>query len=178
MFYRAAAALIAVLSFSSAIAGPASTAHDFAFISIEGEPLAMSEFEGQPVLVVNTASRCGYTRQYAGLQALYDQYRAQGLVVLGVPSNSFRQELSSAEDVKDFCEVNFGLDFPMTQIEPVRGERAHPLFGWLQQQGAVPGWNFNKFLIDGDGQFAAHFGAATRPSSAKLRAEITPLLRP
>lgn len=152
------------------------TAHQFNFTSIEGEELAMADYAGKPVLVVNTASRCGFTYQYDGLQALYDAYRDKGLVVLAVPSNDFRQELSSAEKVKEFCEVNFNLDIPMTDIARVKGADAHPLFGWLAAQGAVPGWNFNKFLIDGDGRFVGHFGSGTKPQSPKITALIEPML--
>jgi len=144
------------------------TAHDFSFTAIEGNPLPMAQFAGKPVLVVNTASRCGFTYQYDGLQALYDRYRDRGLVVLGVPSQDFRQELATSEEVKKFCEVNFGLDFPMTEIESVTGADAHPLFLWLAEQGATPSWNFNKFLIDPQGRFVAHYTSSVKPDSAKI----------
>ena len=104
---------------------------DAPFDSIDGGDLRVSDWRGQPVLLVNTASRCGFTYQYDGLQELYDRYRDRGLVVLAVPSNDFRQELSSEEEVKEFCEVNFGLDIPMTTITPVRGSQAHPLYASL-----------------------------------------------
>jgi len=124
------------------------------------------------VLVVNTASRCGFTGQYEGLQALYNDYREKGLVVLGVPSKDFRQELATAEDVKHFCEINYGIDFPMTEIEPVTGDDAHPLFAWMATDGKVPNWNFNKFLIGPDGALLEHYGSSTRPNSAKLVSRI------
>lgn len=152
------------------------SAHDFNFISIEGDPLAMASYAGKPVLVVNTASRCGFTGQYEGLQALYDKHRAQGLVVLGVPSGDFRQELSSNEEVKNFCEMTYGIDFPMTEIEPVTGLRAHPLFAWMAGQGAVPSWNFNKFLIGPDGALVANYGSSVRPDDPHLMAQIESLL--
>jgi len=98
---------------------------DAPFGNIDGGEIRLSDWQGQPVLVVNTASRCGFTHQYDGLQALYDKYRDRGLVVLAVPSDDFRQELSSEAEVKEFCEVNFGLDIPMTTITPVKGSRAH-----------------------------------------------------
>ena len=153
------------------------SAHDFGFVSIEGGPLSMADYSGKAVLVVNTASRCGFTGQYEGLQALYDAYRESGLVVLGVPSDDFRQELSSNEDVKEFCELVYGIDFPMTEIEAVKGPQAHPLFKWMADQGSAPRWNFNKFLIGPKGTLLAHYGSGTRPDSEKLKADIERALR-
>ena len=154
----------------------ATNAHDFVFTAIEGDPLPMSRYAGKPVLVVNTASRCGFTYQYDGLQALYDRYRDEGLIVLGVPSQDFRQELATSEEVKKFCEVNFDLDFPMTEIEGVRGKDAHPLFRWLADQGAKPDWNFNKFLIDPDGEFVMKYGSSVKPDSPKVTDRIAEML--
>ena len=150
----------------------------FVFPSIDGGEIDLAQWRGQPVLVVNTASRCGYTPQYEGLQTLYETYRDQGLVVLAVPSNDFRQELVSDEEVKDFCEVNFGLDFPMTTITSVRGEMAHPFYQWLvAEANFTPGWNFNKVLIAPDGSVAATFGSNARPMSRPVTKAITDLLR-
>ncbi len=168
--------VIAMVLLSGAVRAETRTAHDFGFTAIEGGSLPLSDFAGKPVLVVNTASRCGFTYQYDGLQALYDRYRDRGLVVLGVPSQDFRQELATSEDVKTFCEVNFDLDFPMTEIEKVRGRNAHPLFRWLAEQGAKPEWNFNKFLIAPDGRFVARFGASVKPDSARIGDRIEDLL--
>ncbi|WP_439122453.1 glutathione peroxidase [Marivita sp.] len=159
----------------------ASLAHaamsSFSFPSIDGGEINLEKWHGQPVLVVNTASRCGYTRQYDGLQALYDTYRDQGLVVLAVPSNDFRQELASDDAVKDFCEVNFALDFPMTTITSVRGETAHPFYKWLETEvGFTPRWNFNKVLIAPDGSVAATFGSNARPLSRPVISAITAYL--
>lgn len=149
----------------------------FTFPSIDGGEIDLADWRGQPVLVVNTASRCGFTPQYDGLQALYDRYRDQGLVVLAVPSNDFRQELSSNEDVKDFCEVNFGLDIPMTTITPVLGQGAHPFYRWLRDEaGFAPRWNFNKVLIAPDGSVAATFGSNARPLSRPVISAITAFL--
>lgn len=172
--------MLAVLATCGALSGYAEagerTAHDFSFTAIEGGPLPMAQFAGKPVLVVNTASRCGFTHQYDGLQALYDRYRDRGLVVLGVPSQDFRQELATSEDVKKFCEVNFGLDFPMTEIESVKGADAHPLFQWLAEQGAVPRWNFNKFLIDPEGKFVEVYGSSVKPESSKITQQVETVL--
>jgi glutathione peroxidase len=165
-----AAAFCCSLAAPALSAGP--SAHDFGFTSIEGDPLAMSSYAGKTVLLVNTASRCGFTGQYEGLQALYDTYKDKGLVVLGVPSGDFRQELSSNEAVAEFCEINYGINFPMTEIEPVTGKSAHPLFAWMAEQGSVPRWNFNKFLIGPDGKLIASYGSTTRPDAPKLLAQI------
>lgn len=149
----------------------------FTFPSIDGGEIDLAAWRGQPVLVVNTASRCGYTPQYDGLQELYDTYRDHGLVVLAIPSNDFRQELASDEEVKDFCEVNFGLDFPMTTITSVRGDSAHPFYKWLEAEtGFAPSWNFNKVLIAPDGSVAATFGSNARPMSRTVTDAITALL--
>lgn len=149
----------------------------FSFPSIDGGDIDLAQWRGQPVLVVNTASRCGYTSQYDGLQELYDTYRGRGLVVLAIPSNDFRQELASDEEVKDFCEVNFGLDFPMTTITAIRGDHAHPFYKWLEaESGFTPKWNFNKVLIAPDGSVAATFGSNARPMSRPVTSAITALL--
>lgn len=139
------------------------------FASIDGGVLEMSDWAGQPVLVVNAASQCAYTRQYADLQTLYDRYRAQGLVVLAVPSDDFQQELDSAAEVKEFCEMNFGLDLPMTDITSVRGARAHPFYQWVKAEtGFVPRWNFNKVLVGSDGQIIGTWGSRTEPLSPSM----------
>ncbi|OSQ47308.1 glutathione peroxidase [Marivita geojedonensis] len=149
----------------------------FTFPSIDGGEIDLAEWRGQPLLVVNTASSCGYTPQYDGLQELFDTYRDRGLVVLAVPSNDFRQELASDEAVKDFCEVNFDLDIPMTTITRVIGAEAHPFYKWLEvEAGFTPRWNFNKVLIAPDGSVAATFGSNARPLSRPVTEAITALL--
>ncbi|MFC6635989.1 glutathione peroxidase [Sulfitobacter sediminilitoris] len=147
------------------------------FSNIDGGTLDFSEWAGKPVLVVNTASQCGFTRQYDGLQKLYDTYRARGLVVLAVPSDDFNQELESAEAVKDFCEITFGLDLPMTDITPVRGSDAHPFYQAVKAEtGFSPKWNFNKVLIGPDGSVAGTWGATTKPTSRSITKAIEALL--
>ena len=151
---------------------------DAPFGNIDGGELRLSDWRGQPVLVVNTASRCGFTGQYDGLQALYDTYRDRGLVVVAVPSDDFRQELSSEAEVKEFCEVNFGLDIPMTTITPVRGSQAHPFYASLAREtGFAPSWNFNKVLIAPDGAVAGTWGSVARPTSKEITGRIEALLR-
>ncbi|HEY9039636.1 MAG TPA: glutathione peroxidase [Roseovarius sp.] len=148
------------------------------FNSIDGGTLSVSDWRGQPVLVVNTASQCAFTRQYEGLQNLYNKYRDRGLIVLAVPSDDFRQELATNAEVKEFCELQYGIDMPMTGITHVKGSRAHPLYQSLRDEaGFVPGWNFNKVLIGPDGQVAGTFGSRVDPLSAKITDRIEALLK-
>lgn len=147
------------------------------FPSIDGGTLSIEEWRGQPVLVVNTASQCGFTNQYDGLQALYDRYRAAGLVVLAVPSDDFNQELASAEEVKEFCEINFNLDIPMTEITHVKGAKAHPFYRSVRSAtGFEPKWNFNKILLNADGEVVKSWGSVVKPESAAITSEIEKLL--
>jgi glutathione peroxidase len=154
----------------------ASPATSWSFPSIDGGTLDLADFRGGPVLVVNTASRCGSTPQYDGLQALWERYRDRGLTVFGVPSKSFGQELDSAAAVKDFCEVNFAIDFPMTGLVEVKGPAAHPFYVWAAEQGYAPRWNFYKLLLDGEGRIVAQFDTETEPDDPKLVAAIEALL--
>ena len=146
------------------------------FNSIDGGTLSIEDWRGRPVLVVNTASRCGFTKQYDGLQALHDTYSDRGLVVLAVPSDDFRQELSTEEEIKDFCEVNFNLTIPMTGSTHVRSRNAHPFYQDLSDIGFEPRWNFNKALIGPDGQFIEGWGSTTSPTSRKITSRIEALL--
>lgn len=165
--------------FLSVVAATIATAgvsqHEFP--SIDGGTLSLSDWAGQPILVVNTASQCGFTGQYDGLQALYDTYRNEGLVVLAVPSDDFQQELASAQEVKEFCELNFALDVPMTDITHVKGTEAHPFYRELAEEtGFTPRWNFNKVLIGPDGEVVETWGSATKPQSPKITQLIEALL--
>jgi glutathione peroxidase len=167
-----AAALALVLSLSPALAAPS-----FTFPSIDGGTMDLADWAGRPVLVVNTASLCAFTPQYEGLQALYDAYRDDGLVVLAVPSDSFRQELGSEAEVKDFCEMTFGLDLPMTEITDVQGRDAHPFYRWLaDNHGVAPAWNFAKVLIGPDGAYVADWGPTVNPRSSEITGRIEALL--
>ena len=148
------------------------------FANIDGGTLNLSQWAGQPILVVNTASRCGFTPQYEGLQALYDRYRDQGLVVLAVPSDDFKQELDSAEAVKDFCEITYGLDLPMTDNTPVKGAAAHPFFQSVKAEtGFSPKWNFNKILISPEGKVAGTYGSGVKPMSRTITRKVEELLQ-
>lgn len=157
-------------------AGAAEPAPAFTFRSIDGGSYDMADWRGKPVLVVNTASMCGFTPQYADLQTLSDAYAGKA-VVLAVPSDDFRQELGSDAEVKDFCAINFDLTLPMTTIEHVARGEIHPFYAWVKEtQGFAPGWNFNKILIGPDGQFVKAWGSATKPGSAAITSEIDALL--
>ncbi|MEC7485398.1 MAG: glutathione peroxidase, partial [Pseudomonadota bacterium] len=147
------------------------TAHDFTFENIDGGPLPLSDFAGKTVLLVNTASMCGFTAQYEALQAVYDKYRDAGLVVLGVPSDDFGgQEYDSADEIKQFCEINYGITFPMTDKVRVKGDNAHPFYQWVAAQGRMklPRWNFYKHVIDADGNLVEWFASTTSPDSSKV----------
>jgi glutathione peroxidase len=152
------------------------SAYDFSFTSIDGQPMPLSQYEGKAVLVVNTASFCGFTKQYQGLQALYQSYEAKGLVVIGVPSNDFGgQEPGSATQIKEFCQGAFGITFPLTEKVPVTGEAAHPFYKWAAATlgpKAAPGWNFHKYLVARDGRIVKSFYSGTAPDSKEIVAAI------
>lgn len=155
----------------------AMAAPSFDFASIDGGEIRLDDYRGHPVLVVNTASRCGFTPQYDGLQALHEKYGARGLLVLAVPSDDFRQELSSEQAVKDFCDANFGLTLPMTEITHVKGDNAHPFYKWMKAEHRFePGWNFNKVLLGPEGEVVATYGSFTKPTSRKLTRPIEAML--
>jgi glutathione peroxidase len=151
-------------------------AYQFEFVSLDGDKLPLAAWRGRPVLVVNTASFCGYTPQYRDLEALWQRYRERGLIVLGVPSNDFgEQEPGSAADIKTFCETNYQVDFPLTEKNRVVGAAAHPFYRWVALtlgEAGTPRWNFHKYLIGPDGQLAGAWPAQVRPSDAKITAEI------
>ena len=149
--------------------------YDFKIESITGEVIDLNEFKNKVVLITNTASYCGFTKQYSDLQKLWQKYKEEGLIVLGVPSNSFNQEKSNEKDVKDFCEVNFNINFPMTKITEVKGDDAHEIFKWAKKnygKSAVPKWNFHKILINKNGQIIDTFASFTSPMSSKIIKKI------
>lgn len=167
---RKAVALFATLL---CMALPATAAERTQFEAIEGGTIDIADWKGKPVLVVNTASRCGFTPQYDELQALYDTYKDRGLMVLAVPSQDFKQELANDKAVAEFCEVNFDLTLPMTTITHVKGPDAHPFYKWVAAQaGFVPGWNFNKVLIGPDGRVHGFWGAPVKPMSDAITKQV------
>ncbi len=152
---------------------------DFKIEGINGEIINLDTFENKVVLLVNTASYCGFTKQYTDLQKLWDKYNSKGLIVFGVPSNSFNQEKKNNEDVKKFCEVNFNINFPLTAITDVKGDNAHEIFKWAKKnhgKSAVPKWNFHKILINKEGKIHDTFSSFTNPTSDKLIKKIEEIL--
>lgn len=151
-------------------------AHEASFTTIDGKPLPFSTFSGDVVLVVNTASRCGYTGQYAGLQELYTTFKDQGFTVLGVPSNDFgAQEPGTEEQISSFCEMNYGVEFPLTRKTTVVGQDQHELWQMAKTSlgdKAEPKWNFHKVLIGRDGSFLQAYPSAIRPADTELIADI------
>ena len=153
--------------------------YDFKINSISGDIINLSEFKGKPVLIVNTASYCGFTKQYEDMQKLWENYRERGLVVLGIPSNSFNQEKNNNSEVKEFCEVNFNINFPMTEITNVKGDDAHEIYKWAKEnhgKSAVPKWNFYKILINKEGKVEETYASLTKPTSKKIIKKIESLL--
>lgn len=149
----------------------AGTVYDFSADTITGEPQSLSLYEGKVLLIVNTASKCGFTKQYAGLQDLYESYKDRGLVVLGFPANNFMgQEPGTNEEIAQFCSTQFDVTFPMFGKISVKGDDIHPLYTWLttHPSGDKVSWNFNKFLIGRDGDLIQHFGSRTAPDDKKL----------
>ena len=157
-------------------------ATDFTLSTPQGAPMPLSQFAGRPMLVVNTASKCGFTPQYQGLQSLWTEYEPQGLVVLGVPSNDFgNQEPGTDAEIGAFCTTRFATTFPLAAKAHVRGPEAIPLFQWLANEAGVlghPRWNFYKYLISRDGTLATWFGSTITPASSRLRQAIERTLAP
>ena len=152
---------------------------DFKIESISGEIIDLNTYKNKVILIVNTASYCGFTKQYTDLQILWDKYKSEGLIVLGVPSNSFNQEKKNNDEVKNFCEVNFNINFPLTAITDVKGENAHEIYSWANKnfgKSAIPKWNFYKILINKEGKIEETFSSFTKPTSNKLTKKIEELL--
>jgi glutathione peroxidase len=156
------------------------TFYDFEINSINGEELNLSIFKDKTILLVNVASKCGFTKQYEDLQKLYDDYKEKGLVVIGIPSNQFGgQELGSEAEIKNFCETNFNINFPMTSKYEVKGDNAHPIYIWAKEtygKSTVPKWNFHKILINKNGKVEDTFASFTGPLSNKILKKLEEIL--
>ena len=164
---------------SSALANYDKVFYDFNIESITGEVINFKEYKNKVILIVNTASYCGFTKQYDDLQKLWDIYKSKGLIVLGVPSDSFNQEKKTDVEVKKFCEVNFNINFPLSSITNVKGKDAHELFKWAEEnhgKSAIPKWNFHKILINKDGKIEDTFSSFTKPLSKKIKDKIESIL--
>ena len=146
-------------------------AYNFEFNSIDGGKIKLDNFKNKVIVIVNVASRCGYTPQYEDLQTLWLNYKDKNLVVIGVPTNNFKQEPGNNKEIKDFCETNFGINFPMTEKIDVIGNNAHPFYKWARKNhgiGAIPKWNFHKIIIGKNGKVTDTFASFTKPSSKKF----------
>ena len=152
------------------------TAFDFTLQSLKGGDLKLKSFAGKPLLIVNTASKCGFTPQYAGLEQIWQEHKKAGLVVIGVPSNDFAgQEPGTEKEIATFCETNYGVDFPMAGKVHVTGSKAHPLFKFLGNEGgfmAAPRWNFYKYLVGRDGHLKEWFSSFTSPTSSRFKRAV------
>ena len=156
-------------------------AYDFKFKDLDGSILSLSEYKGKVIVIVNVASRCGFTSQYEDMQKVWMKYQEKGVVILGVPSNDFgNQEPGSNEDIKNFCEAKFGISFPMTEKVLVKGTEAHPFYIWAREnhgKSAIPKWNFHKIIINKDGKVAETFSSITSPSSNKFIKTLEKLIK-
>ena len=157
--------------FTSTYSSYSKLAYDFKFKGIEGGVISLSDFKNKVIVVVNVASRCGFTGQYEGLQKLWSNYKDRDVVVIGVPTNNFKQEPGSNKDIKDFCETTFGVEFLMTEKINVLGSNAHPFYKWAKEnygKSAVPKWNFHKIIINKQGKVDETFTSITNPSSTRF----------
>tara|TARA_B100001057_G_scaffold464008_1_gene518741 strand:+ start:2116 stop:2667 length:552 start_codon:yes stop_codon:yes gene_type:complete len=153
---------------------------DMSIKSNTGEIMNLNQYKNNVILIVNTASYCGFTKQYTDMQKLWDKYKKDGLVVIGVPSNSFNQEKDEDSEIKEFCEVNFNINFPMTTITKVKGDDAHEIYKWARDnhgKSAVPKWNFSKILINKSGKVEETYSSLTNPMSTKVISKIESLLK-
>ena len=153
---------------------------DFSIKNIDGDTIKFSDYKEKAILLVNVASNCGFTKQYSDLQSLWDKYKDKGLIVLGIPSNQFgEQEPGSNAEIKEFCKVNFNINFPMTEKIEVKGNKAHPIYIWAKDnfgKSAVPKWNFHKILINKEGKVQNTYSSFTNPMSKKITSEIHKIL--
>ena len=172
--------LIMFSFFTKTVAGDNGTAYDYEFNSINGDLIKLNQYKGKVIVVVNVASRCGYTPQYEDLQSLWSKYKDKNLVVLGIPTNNFRQEPGNNKQIKDFCETNFGITFPMSEKTDVIGSNSHPFYQWARKDygiGAIPKWNFHKIIIGKNGKVVETFSSITNPSSKKFTKTIENLIK-
>ena len=183
MFNKKIVIYLIIIMFSflkTSMSANSKTFYDFKINSINGEELNLSIFKDKTILLVNVASKCGFTKQYDDLQKLYDDYKEKGLVVIGIPSNQFgSQEPGSEAEIKNFCETNFNINFPMTSKYEVKGDNAHPIYIWAKEtygKSTVPKWNFHKILINKNGKVEDTFASFTGPLSNKIIKKLEKIL--
>ena len=164
--------LVMTLFSSNVLGNYEKLAYEFKFQDLDGSELKLSEYKDKVVIIVNVASRCGFTSQYEDMQTIWDKYQNKGVVMIGVPSNDFgNQEPGNSEEIKNFCEAKFGITFPMTEKVIVKGSDAHPFYKWAKNnhgKAAIPKWNFHKIIIGKDGKIADTFASITKPSSKRF----------
>ena len=171
MFKRFILLIIMTLFSTSLIAEGNKLAYDFSFKNIDGGEIKLSEYKNKIIVVVNVASKCGFTNQYKDMQKIWEDYQKKNVIILGVPSSDFNQELETSEKIKTFCETTFGITFPMTTKVSVKGTNAHPFYTWAKDnfgKSAVPKWNFHKIIINKEGKVVDTFSSITNPSSKKF----------
>jgi glutathione peroxidase len=173
----AVASLLAAAPASHAADCPAFLNHDFKKLRSSQNINLCTEYAGRPLLIVNTASHCGFTPQFKGLEGLHKKYQARGLVVVGFPSDDFKQEAKDEAETAEICYVNYGVTFPMLTPSAVTGRGANPVFKELGRRSSEPSWNFNKYLVSSDGKIVRHFDSRVAPESADLQQAIEQLLR-
>ena len=157
--------------FSKNLSAYEKLAYDFSFINIEEGLINLKDYKGKTLIIVNVASRCGFTNQYDDLQRLWSNYKNKGVVVIGIPSNNFKQEPGSNKEIRKFCESTFGVDFPVAEKTNIIGKNAHPFFKWAKKNygiAAVPKWNFHKIIINKNGKISNTFTSITKPYSKKF----------
>jgi len=150
-------------------------AYDFSFDGMDGNLIKLDDYKNKIIVVVNVASRCGYTPQYNDLQKLWTEYKKKDVVVLGIPTNNFKQEPGSNSEIKEFCETNFGINFPMSEKTNVIGGQAHPFYKWAKKDygiAAIPKWNFHKIIVGKNGKIVDTFASFTKPNSKKFLSAI------
>ena len=165
--------------FNKVVAENSGVAYDYSFNGIEGGQINLSDYKDKVIVVVNVASRCGYTPQYEDLQTLYNDYKNKDVIVIGVPTNNFKQEPGTNDQIKDFCETNFGISFPMTEKINVIGANSHPFYKWARNDfgmSAIPKWNFHKIVIGKNGKIEDTFASFTKPTSKKFLRLIEKLI--
>ncbi len=165
--------------FNKSVSSSSGVAYDYKFNSIDGGQIKLSDYKDKVIVIVNVASRCGYTSQYEDLQSLYNNYKYKNLIVIGVPTNNFKQEPGSNDQIKEFCETNFGITFPMTEKINVIGANSHPFYKWAKNHygiSAIPKWNFHKIIIDKNGKVVDTFASFTKPTSKKFIKSIEKLI--
>ena len=173
--------LIMLFTFFMSITFPAnSDFYDLSFESIDGNTISLKEFKNKPIIVVNSASFCGFTYQYEQLENLYQKYKKKGLVIIAIPSNDFGgQEYKDNKKVKEFCEVNYNISFPITTITKIKGKSRHFFFKWVEKEAgylSLPKWNFYKYLINKEGKLSSWFSSVTKPSSEKFLNELKKIM--